>query len=100
MLFAFGSEIRPFSFCSHFHKGRGKVISFFFEGKHHKPCIWHATYAYCSLFRQQLPVQAHLHGAAIDIEYNDRIFDLTTPAGFVSLGWLLVMKIRSFESRD
>ena len=30
--------------------------------------------------------EANLHGAAIDLEVNPRVFDLTTPAGFVTLG--------------
>ena len=30
--------------------------------------------------------EANLHGAAIDLEVNPRVFDLTTPGGFVTLG--------------
>jgi hypothetical protein len=33
--------------------------------------------------------EANLHGAAIDLEVNPRVFDLTTPGGFVTLGaWM------------
>ena len=34
--------------------------------------------------------EVHLRGAAVDLEINPDCFDLTTPAGFVNLGFSLV----------
>ena len=33
--------------------------------------------------------EEHLRGAAIDLEYNPRVFDLTNSAGFASLDWYI-----------
>ena len=43
-----------------------------------------AHWATASQFIRGPGTKAHMRGAAIDVDINARVFDLTTPAGFVS----------------